>query len=165
MSRPKPEKPGPGQESVWSYPRPPRLEPSSEHVVVRFGGETIVDTRRALRMLETSHPPTYYLPPSDAATEYFVPIAKRSFCEWKGEARYFDVWVGDRRAEAAAWSYPKPVATYAELRDYLAVYVAAMDECLVDGERVEPQPGDFYGGWVTSKVVGPFKGVPGSWGW
>jgi len=165
MLRPKPEKPGPGQESVWDYPRPPRLEPAGVHITVHFAGELIVDTRNALRMLETSHPPTYYLPPGDVAMDFLKPITKSSFCEWKGQARYFDIVAGDRRAEAAAWSYPLPSKAFPELKDHLAFYVASMDACLVDGEPAKPQPGGFYGGWVTSKVVGPFKGIPGSWGW
>ncbi|MEM8996456.1 MAG: DUF427 domain-containing protein, partial [Acidobacteriota bacterium] len=104
-------------------------------------------------------------PPADVAMDRLEPIVKASFCEWKGEARYFDVVAGGRRAAASAWSYPSPSASFPELRDHLAFYAASMDECWVDGERAEPQPGGFYGGWVTSRVVGPFKGVPGSWGW
>ena len=133
--------------------------------MIRFGGEIIAETRNALRMLETSHPPTYYLPPGDVESSFLHPLEKRSFCEWKGSARYFDVVAGGCRAEGAAWTYKSPSETFPELRDHIAFYAGCMSECLVDGERAKPQPGGFYGGWVTSKVVGPFKGEPGSWGW
>ena len=158
--------PGPGQESVWDYPRPPRVDSSGEHVLVRFGGAVVCDTRAPIRVLETSHPPTYYLPVADFASGALRPAEGRSLCEWKGWAAYFDVVGGDGRvAAAAAWSYHEPLPGFEPLRDHVAVYAAAMDECLVDGELVEPQPGAFYGGWITSRVVGPFKGVPGSMGW
>ena len=158
--------PGPGQESVWDYPRPPRVDSSGEHVLVRFGGAVVCDTRAPIRVLETSHPPTYYLPVADFASGALRPAEGRSLCEWKGWAAYFDVVGGDGRvAEAAAWGYPEPLPGFEPLRDHVAVYAAAMDACVVDGELVEPQPGAFYGGWITSRVVGPFKGVPGSMGW
>lgn len=157
--------PGPGQESVWDYPRPPRLERTLKRIVIRFGGETIADTNAAYRVLETSHPPTYYLPPADIRMERLRPAHGSSLCEWKGAARYFDVVVGERVTQQAAWSYPRPTQPFEAIRDYLAFYPALMDECTVDGELVTPQPGGFYGGWVTSNVVGPFKGVPGSFGW
>ena len=157
--------PGPGQESVWDYPRPPRLEPIGSHIVVRFAGRTVVDTRNALRLLETSHPPTYYLPPTDIDHECLEPSHQTSFCEWKGHASYYDVVVGGLRAEASAWGYASPLEAFVDLKDHVAFYAHRMDECLVDGEKAEPQPGNFYGGWVTSTVVGPFKGGPGSWGW
>ena len=158
--------PGPGQESVWDYPRPPRVDPSGEHVLVRFGGAVVCDTRAPIRVLETSHPPTYYLPVADFASGALRPAEGRSLCEWKGWAAYFDVVGGDGRvAEAAAWGYPEPLPGFEPLRDHVAVYAAEMDACLVEGELVEPQPGAFYGGWITSRVVGPFKGVPGSMGW
>ena len=158
--------PGPGQESVWDYPRPPRVDPSGEHVLVRFGGAVVCDTRAPIRVLETSHPPTYYLPVADFASGALRPAEGRSLCEWNGWAAYFDVVGGDGRvAEAAAWGYPEPLPGFEPLRDHVAVYAAEMDACLVEGELVEPQPGAFYGGWITSRVVGPFKGVPGSMGW
>jgi len=157
--------PGPGQESVWDYPRPPRLEETPKHIQIIFNGVTIVDTRRAKRVLETSHPPTYYIPPEDVQMEYLKPTTRGSFCEWKGQARYFTVQVGDRTATDVAWSYPSPTPTFAALKDHLAFYAHPMDACLVDGEQAQPQPGNFYGGWVTSDVVGPFKGEPGTWGW
>lgn len=155
----------PGQESVWDYPRPPIAEPISAHIIIRLGGLIIADTRRAVRTLETSHPPSYYIPLDDIAPGTLVRIEGASFCEWKGHARYFDVTGGDQRRERAAWSYPDPTAPFEILRDHVAFYADAMDACFVDGEQVIPQPGGFYGGWITSAVVGPFKGVPGSRFW
>ena len=125
----------------------------------------IADTRRAVRTLETSHPPSYYIPPDDIASGVLVPAAGSSFCEWKGHARYFDVVAGGKRRGRATWSYSDPTPGFAILRDHVAFYAAAMDACFVDGERVTPQPGGFYGGWITSEVAGPFKGVPGSRFW
>lgn len=165
MSRPKPIPPGPGQESVWDYPRPPRMERTSKRIEVVFGGELIADTRRALRILETSHPPTYYIPPGDVRMELLVASKRRTFCEWKGHADYWTVRVGRREARDAAWSYPEVMAPFEELVDHLAFYCAAMDVCRVDGEVARPQPGAFYGGWITEDLVGPFKGEPGSGGW
>ncbi|MCS7001377.1 MAG: DUF427 domain-containing protein [Dehalococcoidia bacterium] len=163
--RPTPIPPAAGQESVWDYPRPPRVEPTSKRVRVVFNGTVIADTTKALRVLETSHPPCYYLPP-DAFLEGVLRHAHRtSFCEFKGMARYYDVVVGDKVAPAAAWYDPDPLPGYEAIRDYVAVYAGMMDECTVDGERVAPQPGGFYGGWITSDVVGPFKGEPGSADW
>ncbi|WP_460460316.1 DUF427 domain-containing protein [Angustibacter peucedani] len=160
---------GPGQESVWDYPRPPRLEPTSEHVVVRLGGVVVADTRRALRVLETSHPPTYYLPVDDVVAGALRPADGSSFCEWKGQAAYLDVVGGTAGAPVvaarAAWTYPTPSAAFAPLVDHVALYPGRMDEVTVDGEPVQPQDGGFYGGWITSRVVGPFKGGPGSNGW
>jgi uncharacterized protein (DUF427 family) len=158
--------PSPGQESVWEYPRPPRLEPSSRRVRVVMGGLTIADTRRALRALETSHPPTYYIPPEDVLPEILLAEpGARSMCEWKGAARYYTVKVGRLSASHAAWSYPSPSAPFAALKDYVAFYAHAMDACYVDDELVRPQPGGFYGGWITDEVVGPFKGAPGTEAW
>lgn len=163
--RPEPEPIEPGQESVWAYPRPPRLEPSVQRVQVFFDGHLLIDTRRALRMLETSHPPTYYLPLADFDSNCLRPSDRRSFCEWKGRAEYFDLVHGDRREDAAAWTYPAPTAAYAALAGHLALYPGRMDRCLVDGETVIPQPGGFYGGWITGSVRGPFKGEPGTEFW
>jgi uncharacterized protein (DUF427 family) len=158
--------PGVGQESVWDYPRPPRLEPTQRRVHVVLGGVTIADSRLALRVLETSHPPTYYVPPEDVLWEYLEAEAGiGSVCEWKGAARYFSVNGGGRRAIRAAWSYPDPTPAFDALKDHVAFYVAQMDACFVDDEQARPQPGGFYGGWVTPDVVGPFKGAPGSEGW
>lgn len=164
-ARPRRHEPDPGQESVWDYPRPPRLERSTELVEVELGGRTIARTTRALRVLETSHPPTYYLPVQDVAAGVLRPIAGGSLCEWKGRAAYFDIASGDHVAERAAWHYPEPTDPFAELRGHVAVYPGLMDRCLVGGEEVRAQPGGFYGGWVTSRVVGPFKGSPGTMGW
>jgi uncharacterized protein (DUF427 family) len=157
--------PGPGQESAWAYPRPPRVECCQRHVVVVFAGEVVADTTRALRVVETSHPPVYYVPPGDYLRACFRPTADESFCEFKGVARYFDLAVGERIARHAAWSYPSPAARYAVLQDCMAVYPGRVDACYVDGERVQAQDGHFYGGWITRDVVGPFKGGPGTRGW
>lgn len=157
--------PGPGQESVWDYPRPPRLEAARRHIQILFSGKTIADTRRAKRVLETSHPPVYYIPPEDVAVEYLTPARLSTFCEWKGAARYFDVRVDDARAEQAAWHYPEPTSAFANIAHYIAFYPGKMDACYVDGEPVTPQPGGFYGGWITNDIVGPFKGEPGTSGW
>ena len=164
--RPEPDPPRAGQESVWDYPRPAVAERTALRVEVAFGGRTIAATRRAVRTLETSHPPSYYFPLEDVATECLVAHpAAGSLCEWKGRARYFDVVVGDRRAEAAAWSYPAPSPTFLILKDHVAFYPGAMDECRVDGELARAQEGGFYGGWISSHVAGPFKGPPGTRGW
>lgn len=157
--------PGPGQESVWDYPRPPRLEPVSKRIRVVFNGVTIADTIKSLRILETSHPPVYYIPAADIKMQHLVPTRHQSFCEWKGQARYFTVVVGDRQAPNAAWDYPNPSPQYEALKDHLAFYPSRMDACYVDDEPVKAQAGDFYGGWITSDIVGPFKGGAGTWGW
>lgn len=153
-------------ESVWDYPRPPALDPVAEEIVVRFGGGEIARTDRALRVLETSHPPTYYLPVEAFGDDVLVPTSGSSYCEWKGRAAYFDI-VGPSGsvAKRAAWHYPEPTARFADIADHVAIYPAAMDEITVDGEIVRAQPGDFYGGWITSRVAGPFKGGPGTFGW
>lgn len=165
--RPTPDPVGPGQESVWDYPRPPRLERSDSHVVVEFGGGVIADTRRSWRVLETSHPPGHYVPLVDVAEGVLHPNRRTTFCEFKGRATYFDVHGADGRvAVAAAWTYPEPTPGFEPLADTVAVYPALMDRCRVDDELVRAVQGDFYGGWVTSRVVGPFKGeVAGSRWW
>jgi len=132
---------------------------------VEFGGAVVAETRRAIRVLETAGAPVWYLPPDDVRMELLVPIDRRSICEWKGLATYFDLRVGDRVAPAAAWSYPRPSAGYEAIRDHIAFYAGRVDAASVDGEPVIPQPGGFYGGWVTPDVVGPFKGEPGTEGW
>ena len=162
---PKPELTLPGQESVWSYPRPPVLEPTPRRLRIVHQGFVVADTARGLRLLETSHPPTYYLPQEDIAPGVLATGRGSSFCEWKGVASYLDVLVGDDRMATVAWSYPSPTSSYARLKDHVAFYAAPFDACYVDDERVQPQPGGFYGGWVTSLQAGPFKGVPGSAGW
>lgn len=157
--------PGPGQESVWEYPRPPQVERTDKRVRVVFNGETIADTTQALRVLETSHPPVYYLPIEALRPGVLHPTARRTFCEFKGQASYYDVQVGERRAPAAAWFYPDPMRGYEEIKNYVAFYPNRMDGCFVDEERVQSQEGDFYGGWITRDIVGPFKGGPGTMGW
>jgi uncharacterized protein (DUF427 family) len=152
-------------ESVWDYPRPPRVEPCTSVIEVLLGGEVVARTASSLRVLETSHPPTYYLPVSAFVEGSLRPAAGTSFCEWKGTAAYLDVIGGDEVAERAAWHYPHPTEPFAVLVDHVAVYPGRMDRCTVDGEVVTPQPGGFYGGWITSHVVGPFKGEPGTRGW
>jgi uncharacterized protein (DUF427 family) len=157
--------PGPGQESVWDYPRPPRVEPSNRHVVVRLGTTVIADSRRAWRILETSHPPGWYVPREDVDAGAATPSrATSTVCEWKGEATYWDVRAGGTVRRAAAWSYEQPTARFALIAGALAFMPADLS-CEVDGERVRPQDGGFYGGWITSDVVGPFKGGPGTLGW
>lgn len=165
MARPVPDPVRPGQESVWDYPRPPRVERVATRVQIDFGGVRIADTDDVVRVLETSHPPVYYLPIA-AFGDALTLGHGASFCEFKGGARYFDVHGGGGVvAERAAWNYPNPMPGYEVLADRVAVYAAPMDRCIVAGETVEPQPGGFYGGWVTSDLAGPFKGVPGSMGW
>ena len=162
---PKPIVPAPNQESVWDYPRPPRVEATTKHIQVYFNGVLIAETRAALRVLETAHPPVYYIPLRDVRFEYLLRSAQTSFCEFKGQARYYDVAVGDKRAENAAWFYPQPARGFESIHNGVAFYAGLMDACFVDGERVMPQPGNFYGGWITHDIVGPFKGEPGSQGW
>ena len=146
------------KESVWDYPRPPRLEKTARRIRVVHRGVTIVDTTEALRILETSHPPVYYVPPVAAVRRS---MTHGSFCEFKGVATYWDL--GD--AKDVAWSYERPTGSYAALAGHLAFYASRVEECWVDDERVAPQEGDFYGGWITSELVGPFKGAPGTRGW
>lgn len=157
--------PGPGQESVWDYPRPPRVEASSADIEVRYGGRLIVRTNRSVRVLETSHPPVHYLPLEDFAAGVLVPVDGTTHCEFKGAASYFDVVAGSALSPRGAWTYPAPVRGYEDLSTRVAIYPSQMDECTVDGERVQAQEGDFYGGWITSSIVGPFKGAAGTWGW
>ena len=157
--------PKPGQESVWDYPRPPRLEASPKPIQIVFNNLTIADTEGSYRVLETSHPPVYYLPPKDIKMEYLIPASGQSFCEWKGVAKYYTLVVGEKKVEKVAWYYPQPTPAFEAIKDYIAFYAAPMDGCYVDGEKVTPQPGGFYGGWITTDIVGPFKGEAGSWGW
>jgi uncharacterized protein (DUF427 family) len=163
--RPRPIVPGPDQESVWDYPRPPAVEREPRAVEIVLGGVVLASTRAAVRVLETSHPPVYYIPRSDILDGALLSAAGGSFCEWKGQAVYFDVLGGGVRRDKAAWSYPDPTPLARSLRDHVAFYAGPMDLCTVGGEVVTPQPGGFYGGWVTSWITGPFKGGPGSWGW
>lgn len=152
-------------ESVWDYPRPPRVEPARRPVRVEFGGRTVAESDRALRVLETSHPPVYYIPLEDVEAEVLQPSARTSYCEFKGRARYHTLRVGDRVSHDAAWSYPDPSPGFEALKDHLAFYASRVDACYVGDEHVAAQPGDFYGGWITKDVVGPFKGGPGTAGW
>jgi uncharacterized protein (DUF427 family) len=148
-------------ESVWDYPRPPALEASTKRVRVEHGGETIADSERALRVLETSQAPAYYIPPEDVRADLLEKHDGRTFCEWKGQAIYWTV----NGSPAAAWSYPQPVERYAALRDHVAFYPQRVDACFLGEERVEPNPGGFYGGWITSEISGPFKGGPDTADW
>lgn len=157
--------PRPGQESVWDYPRPPRVEDSSKHVQVVLNGVTIADTHRARRVLETSHPPVYYIPLDDVKTEYLAPSRHRTYCEFKGAASYYSITAGEVTVPDGAWTYEHPAPGYEALRGYLAFYPQRMEACYVEGERVQAQDGDFYGGWITAEIVGPFKGGPGTMGW
>jgi uncharacterized protein (DUF427 family) len=154
-----------GQESVWDYPRPPRLEQSDKVIQVIFNGVMIAETRRAFRVLETSHPPVYYLPPDDIKMEHLTRTNGSSFCEWKGQAAYYTISVSHKTVTNAAWFYPQPTPAFAPIKNYVAFYPSLMDACYVDGERVQAQEGDFYGGWITRNIVGPFKGGAGTWDW
>ena len=154
-----------GQESVWDYPRPPKLERSDKTIEIIFDGQTLAKTSRAFRVLETSHPPVYYVPLEDINAEMLRPAAQTSFCEWKGRAHYYSVASGEKIAQNAGWYYPDPTPEFEPIRDYVAFYPSRMEACFVDGERVQAQAGDFYGGWITAAIVGPFKGGAGSWGW
>ncbi len=159
------EQPGPGQLSVWDFPRPPALVQWHERVTVTLGGAVIAETTEAWCVLETSHPPTYYLPREAFAPGSLRPAGGTSYCEWKGVADYLDLVSGEQVAARAAWTYPTPTSAYVQLRDHVALYPAAVDSVTVDGVVVQPQPGGFYGGWITPRVVGPFKGSPGTMGW
>ena len=157
--------PGPGQESVWDYPRPPRIESSPRHIRVVFNGITVAESRNTFRILETSHPPVYYIPLEDVQQQYLTSTPRSTFCEWKGAAQYYDLVVGDRHAKNAVWRYPQPTARFQDIQNCIALYPSQMDACYVDDEQVQAQAGDFYGGWITRDIVGPFKGGTGTWGW
>lgn len=166
MPRPHAVVPGPDQESVWDYPRPPRVEPVAAVIRIVLGGETIALSAKSFRVLETSHPPTYYLPLTDIADDALHPSRSRpTVCEWKGIALSFDVRGGGEIAHNAAWAYPRPAVGYELIADHVAFYCSQMDECWVGEALASPQPGHLYGGWITPDVVGPFKGVPGSYRW
>ena len=162
---PRPDPVGPGQHSVWQFPRPAIAERSAAHVRIEHGGRIIADTRASIRTLETSHPPSYYIPRDAIASGVLRRAAGSSFCEYKGAAQYWDVVTGDGVLPRVGWSYPDPSPPFAILRDHVAFYAGPFDRCSVDGETVVAQPGDFYGGWITTDLAGPFKGVPGSMGW
>ena len=165
MGRPKRIEPGPGQESVWDYPRPPRLEQAQATIEVVLNGVTIVDCADSWRVLETAGPPVHYLDPSVFAPGVLQPGVGQSWCEWKGAASYFDLAAGGVTSPSAAWCYPHPNAAYAAIAGFVAIYAGRVDRVVLDGEQVRPQPGDFYGGWITSRVTGPFKGDPGTSSW
>ncbi|WP_127549871.1 DUF427 domain-containing protein [Actinoplanes sp. OR16] len=152
-------------ESVWDYPRPPRVERVAKRVTIVHAGLTIVDSERCLRVLETSHPPVYYVPRDDIAADVLEPGVGRSFCEFKGVAGYWDLVAGGTRVPQVGWSYEEPVPAYREIKGFVAFYPSRVDECRVGDERVRPQEGDFYGGWITPDITGPFKGGPGTMGW
>ncbi|MEL7189419.1 MAG: DUF427 domain-containing protein [Pseudomonadota bacterium] len=162
---PDPDPVKPGQESVWDYPRPAICEATARRIQIIHQGIELVDSSRAWRTLETSHPPTYYIPREDIAMEHFEPNSRRTLCEWKGQAGYFDLVIGDERIVGAAWTYTNPTPTFESIREFLAFYPDPLDQCLVDGEQITPQPGQFYGGWISQYEAGPFKGVPGSRFW
>ena len=157
--------PGPGQESVWDYPRPPRLEMAGRALRVEFAGIVLAHSRRVLRVIETASPPVYYVPPEDIRMGFFEASERETFCEWKGLARYWSIRVGERHADDAAWSYPRPDTGYEAIRGHLAFFSAKLDACYLDQERVTPQPKNYYGGWITADIVGPFKGEPGTQAW
>ena len=157
--------PGPGLESVWDYPRPPRVEPVAARIRVILDGITVADTTRAMRVLETSHPPVYYVPREDLRAGAIRKANGSSVCEWKGVASYWSIVTSDRRIERAAWSYEDPSPAFEAIAGHVAFYAGLVDEAWVGDERATPQPGGFYGGWVTAPIVGPVKGDPGSWGW
>ncbi len=156
---------GPGEESVWDYPRPPRLEATSRHVEVIFNGVRIADSYRAFRVLETSHPPVYYIPAEDVRMVFLTLTERSTYCEWKGGATHYTITVDEESVPDGAWAYLTPIAGFGEIAGYIAFYPALMDACLVDGEQVRAQPGGYYGGWITHEVKGPFKGEPGTVGW
>lgn len=170
--RPPRIEPGPRQESVWDYPRPPRVEPVLEHIRALIGGVVVADSERALRVLETAGAPVYYIPRADVRMDLLEPSPHSTFCEWKGDASYWTytgVEIPDeadrRRIPNVAWSYESPLSGFESITGYLAFYAQLVDEAWVGGERATPQPGRYYGGWVTSRIVGPFKGEPGTAGW
>lgn len=167
MRRKSPQRvtPGPNQESVWDYPRPPRLEPVTQRIRVVIAGETVADTTAGFRVLETSHPPTYYLPPADIRMDRFHPSKQRTLCEWKGHAAYLDYHHAGQLIHNIAWTYPQPLPAFANLRNFLAFYPSKLDAAFVDEMRAVAQPGDFYGGWITPNIVGPFKGPADTLGW
>lgn len=165
FGHPQPDPVGPDQESVWDYPRPAIAQPTTRRIQIIHRTVTLADTRRAVRTLETSHPPTYYIPAQDVAMDHLTLNPKRTMCEWKGQARYWDIRIDGETISAAAWSYNDPTPGFAAIRDFLAFYPDPLDECLVDGEKITPQPGQFYGGWISRFEAGPFKGGPGSRFW
>jgi len=154
-----------GQESVWDYPRPPRVEATATRVRIFFNGVLLVDTIHAMRVLETSHPPAYYIPQADIRMDYLTKTSRKTVCEFKGQASYWSIQVSDKKTSDAGWCYEAPSLGYEPIAGYIAFYPSKMDACWVDDEQVLAQEGDFYGGWITRDIVGPFKGGAGTWGW
>ncbi|MFW6368476.1 MAG: DUF427 domain-containing protein [Spirochaetota bacterium] len=152
-------------ESVWDYPRPPAMDHSPEHVQVLWHGHELVNTTRSVRVLETSHPPTYYFHPDDVNMSILEEATGATFCEWKGRARYFDIVDGTDRISKAVWSYPEPTRAFMDIAGWFSLYPSSVDRCLVDGEEITPQKGHYYGGWITPGIRGPFKGGAGTHGW
>lgn len=165
LPRPRPDTPAPGQESAWAFPRPAVAEETRRRLKVMFAGRTVAETTRGFRVLETSHPPTYYFPPDDIASGFLRPAGGASLCEWKGGARYFDLVIDGATASEAAWAYANPEPAFRRIRNYVAFYAGRVEACFVDDEPVTPQEGAFYGGWITSHVTGPFKGPDGTSMW
>ncbi len=157
--------PKPGQESVWDYPRPPRLEKTNAQIKIIFNKVLIADSTSTYRVLESSHPPVYYIPPDDIQMKYLLDDKGHTLCEWKGLAHYFSIDIKGKRIRKVAWYYPNPYPAFAEIKNYLAFYPEPMDACLVNGEKAKSQPGGFYGGWITNNIVGPFKGEAGTMFW
>jgi uncharacterized protein (DUF427 family) len=155
----------PGQENVWAYPRPAIAELFDGHLKIVHRGNILAETRRGVRTLETSHPPSYYFPRKDIEMSWLQSSPRSSICEWKGQASYCHVNIGGDVLRDVGWSYASPTQAFLPLKDHIAFYAAPFDDCFVDGEKVTPQPGSFYGGWITSRVTGPFKGAPGSTFW
>ena len=163
--KPNPIIPKPGQESVWDYPRPARLEDTNKSLQVICNGLILARTNRGKRVLETSHPPVYYFPSEDIKLECLIETPKKTWCEWKGLCQYYDISIGDRYISQGAWRYSEPTSDFVSIQDHYSFYASLMDACYVNDELVVPQPGDFYGGWITSDIVGPFKGEPGTRWW
>ncbi|ACB49510.1 hypothetical protein cce_0158 [Crocosphaera subtropica ATCC 51142] len=163
--RPTPIPPQPGQESVWDYPRPAILQDTDKHLKVICNGIVLAETTKGKRVLETSHPPTYYFPAEDVKLEHLIETSKTLMCEWKGRYIYYDINIGDKYIKYGAWRYVQPTPNFVSLKTYYAFIPALMDACYVNDELATPQTGDFYGGWITKDIVGPFKGGPGTWGW
>jgi len=153
------------RESVWDYPRPPRLESCPRRLRVIFAGVVIAETRRGYRVLETSHPPTYYFPPADVRMEFCIPGPLQTFCEFKGYAQYFNLVADKQTAVNGAWCYPEPTPAFAAIAGFMGFYPGRVDACFVDDEQVQAQAGSYYGGWITQEIQGPFKGGPGTLGW
>jgi len=158
------EVPSLGEESVWDYPRPPKLVPDRREVVVTFGEHIIARSSKTIRVLETAGPPTFYVPGTDIKFDELAPVAERSWCEWKGSARYFSLANCAAQSDPVAWTYPQLNPNFAALDNHFGFYPGRL-ECTVDGERVRAQPGEFYAGWVTDEIVGPMKGEPGTECW